>query len=171
MTEHSSEHPVNSTLFEQRLQPHRSLKASHFKLLMLLLCAISTATTIPFFLLGAWPIIGFMGLDVLLIYVAFRASYNSAKAYETVRLDVVSLKIEKVSAKGVKRAFSFNPLWVRLGTDEDEDYGMRRLFLRVRSREVELGKFLTAQERADFAKKFRPALAQAQRGPMFDHGF
>ena len=171
MTDHSFPHPVNRALFEQRLQPHRSLSVQNFKWLMILLCVISTATTIPFFLLGAWPIIGFMGLDVLLIYVAFRASYNSAKAYELVRLDVVSLNIEKVNAQGAKRSLSFNPLWVRLGADEDEDYGMRRLFLRVRSREVELGKFLSPEERAEFAGKFRPALAQAQRGPVFDHGF
>ena len=171
MTDHSFPHPVNRTLFEHRLQPHRSLQDKHFKLLMILLCVISTATTIPFFILGAWPIIGFMGLDVLLIYIAFRASYNSAKAYELVRLDVVSLNIEKVSAQGKKRSLTFNPIWVRLGADEDDDYGMMRLFLRVRSREVELGKFLSPAERADFAGKFRPALAQAQRGPVFDHGF
>ena len=70
------------TIFSAILTPHRSLSATGFLLFMLVLGGISFAMGIMFLLLGAWPVFGFLGLDVLLVYWAFRSSYRSAKAYE-----------------------------------------------------------------------------------------
>lgn len=169
MSEHVFARPAIEPLFERRLQPHRSLNGVQFRRLMIGFSVIATATTVPFFLLGAWPIVGFMGLDVLIFYLAFRASFRSARAYELVRLNAVSLHVEKVSAKGKRRIFRFNPLWVRLEAQEDEDFGLRHLYLKFRKQEVEVGAFLAPVERAEFAKAFQPALAQARRGPVYDH--
>ena len=44
---------------------------------------VSFAAGAMFFVVGAWPVVGFLGLDLLLIYLAFRASYRSGRAYET----------------------------------------------------------------------------------------
>jgi uncharacterized membrane protein len=35
-----------------------------------------------FYKIGAWPVVGFLGLDVLIVYLAFRASYAQAQAFE-----------------------------------------------------------------------------------------
>jgi len=53
---------------------------------MSLMCAVSFAAGLFFFLLGAWPIVGFLGLDVLLVYAAFKVNYRAATAYEAVTM-------------------------------------------------------------------------------------
>ena len=65
-------------LFVARLTPHRSLSRAGFVLVMAVLGAISFAAGMVFLLIGAWPVFGFFGLDVLLVYCAFRANYRAA---------------------------------------------------------------------------------------------
>ena len=66
------------------LTPHRSLGPTGFLILMAVLGGVSFAAGIVFLLVGAWPVFGFFGLDVLLIYCAFRLNYRAARAYEEV---------------------------------------------------------------------------------------
>ena len=72
------------TLFSAIITPHRSLTATGFMVVMGLVGVISFAGGLFFFILGAWPVVGFLGLDVLLIYWAFQANYRSAAAFEQV---------------------------------------------------------------------------------------
>ena len=60
-------------LFSAVLTPHRSLSATGFLILMMLVGGVSFAAGIVFLMMGAWPVFGFFGLDVLLLYLAFRA--------------------------------------------------------------------------------------------------
>ena len=69
-------------LFEARLSPHRSLSFTGFTILMLVLAGISLAIGITFLMMGAWPVFGFFGLDVALVWLAFRANYREARAYD-----------------------------------------------------------------------------------------
>ena len=73
------------TLFSAIITPHRSLSARGFLLVMALVGGMSFIGGMFFFLMGAWPVIGFLGLDVLLVYWAFRANYRAAAAFEEVR--------------------------------------------------------------------------------------
>ena len=68
------------TLFSAVLTPHRSLSATGFVIVMALVGGVSFAAGIAFLLMGAWPVFGFFGLDVLLIYLAFRANYRAGTA-------------------------------------------------------------------------------------------
>ena len=70
-----------------------------------------------FLLAGAWPVFGFFGLDVLLVYWAFRLNYRSAKAYEQVTVTPSELTVRKVSHHGRVSEWTLNPLWVRLERD------------------------------------------------------
>ena len=54
------------------LTPHRSLSPTGFLIFMAVLGGISFVTGMVFLLAGAWPVFGFLGLDVLLVYWAFR---------------------------------------------------------------------------------------------------
>ena len=71
--------------FERVLLPYRSLPPRGFTILMLVLAAISIAAGTLFVSLGAWPVCGFFGLDVGLVYLAFRLSYRSARQREMLR--------------------------------------------------------------------------------------
>jgi uncharacterized membrane protein len=71
--------PIGRPFFERVLLPHRSLSPRGFHLLMAVLALISLAIGIGFVSVGAWPVVGFFGLEVALVYLAFRLSYRSAR--------------------------------------------------------------------------------------------
>ena len=99
--------------FDARLSPYRSLPPKGFFWVMALLSAIGFCAGIGFVLAGAWPVTGFFGLDVALVYLAFRLSYRSARQTETVRLTGAALDVERVSIRGEKRRWRFEPFWLR----------------------------------------------------------
>jgi uncharacterized membrane protein len=154
-------------LFDVRLRPHRSLGPGGFRALMIAAFAFSALVSLPFYLMGAWPVIGFMGLDVLALYVAFRASFRSARAYEDLRLTPLELFFARVSVRGARREWRFNPAWVRFERIEHEEFGTQRLSLVSKGRSLEVGAFLGPEQKAELASKFSRALALARRGPVF----
>lgn len=159
--------PFDTQIFAARLTPHRSLGPGNFRLLLLCVACASAFVTLPFFLLGAWPIVGFMGLDVLLFYLAFRANFRAARAYEDVTLTPVELQVAKVSSGGARAEWRFNPAWVRLEREEHEAYGTCSLALVSRGRRLEIAGFLGPDQKAQFADVLSRALAEARRGPQF----
>jgi uncharacterized membrane protein len=154
-------------LFAARLTPHRSLTRRNFHLLMMVFSGASLFSSLPFILLGAWPVAGFMGLDVALFYFAFRANFRAARAYEDVHVTPFELLLAKVSARGQRAEWRFNPVWVRLEREEHAEFGTQRLALVSRGKSVELAAFLGPEEKADFASALARALAEARRGPRF----
>jgi uncharacterized membrane protein len=153
------------TLFSATLTPHRSLGRRGFIVLMVAVSAISFIAGMIFLIAGAWPVFGFFGLDVLLIYWAFKANYRAAAEYEQVMVTPSELKVRKVSARGETREWTLNPLWVRLESETMEEFGIRRLFLSFRGRELNIGGFLSPDEKESFSKALKTALAEARRGP------
>jgi uncharacterized membrane protein len=154
-------------ILSMRIYPHRSLTQRNFYILLMLFSLLSFATTVPFVIIGAWPVAGFMGLDVALFYFAFRANFRSARAYEDIRVTPLELQLAKVSAKGVRAEWRFNPTWVRLDRIEHEEFGIQKLALVSRGQSVEIGHFLGPDEKAHFAEGLSWALAEARRGPRF----
>src|ERR1700732_2054068 len=102
------------TLFSAIITPHRSLGGGGFLVLMGVVSVVSFAAGMVFLMLGAWPVFGFFGLDVLLIYWAFRANYRSARAYEEVTVTATELTVRKISQRGEVREWTLNAVWVRL---------------------------------------------------------
>jgi uncharacterized membrane protein len=156
---------LEPTIFSATLTPHRSLGRVGFVILMLLFGSISFVTGMLFLVVGAWPVLGFFGLDVLLLYWAFRLNYRHAEAYEQVTVTCSELKVRKVSHLGRVREWVLNPLWVKLDTIEIEEFGIDRLFLISRGKKLTVGSFLGPDEKADFARQLGKALNEARRGP------
>jgi uncharacterized membrane protein len=159
--------PAERQIFTTRLSPHRSLTKRNFRILMMVFTAASCFSSLPFVLFGAWPVAGFMGLDVALFYLAFRANFRAARAYEDVHVTALELQIAKVSARGVRAEWRFNPSWVRLQKEEHEEFGLQKLALVSRGQSVEIGNFLGPDEKARFAAHLTAALAEERRGPQF----
>jgi uncharacterized membrane protein len=156
---------LEPTIFSAKLTPHRSLGRVGFLILMLLFGAVSFITGMLFLVLGAWPVFGFFGLDVLLLYWAFRLNYRHANAYEQVTVSTSVLRVRKVSHLGRAREWVLNPLWVRLDKVEIEEFGIDRLFLVSRGKKLAIATFLGPDEKASFAKELGRALGEAKRGP------
>lgn len=161
MTEASAEAQRPDLLFDALLLPHRSLSPRGFLLLMAGVGTVSFAAGLVFFLMGAWPVIGFLGLDVALIYLAFRINYRRACQYETVKLTRGDLTVERIGRRGEVSTWRFQPAWLRVQMD-DPPRPSSQLVLRSHGRTLRIGGFLTAQERADFAAALRAALERAR---------
>src|SRR5476651_1851801 len=101
-----------------------------------------------FLIAGAWPVFGFFGLDVALLYWAFRLNYRHADAYEEVKVTLSVLTLRKVSHRGRAREWVLNPLWVKLDRVVHGEYGMERLFLVARDQHVAIASFLGPDEKA-----------------------
>jgi uncharacterized membrane protein len=153
------------TIFSAVLTPHRSLGPTGFLIFMLVLGGMSFVTGMVFLIAGAWPVFGFCGLDVLLVYWAFKVNYRSGHAYEQVIVTPSELTVRKVSHHGRVRQWTLNPVWVRLHRDEHEEFGIERLFLISHGRKLPIAGFLGAEEKASFAVALSGALAEAKRGP------
>jgi uncharacterized membrane protein len=151
-------------LFSATLNPHRSLGPRGFTVLMLLVSAISFTAGYVFYRIGAWPVMGFCGLDVLAVYVAFRLNYRSARAFEEVEVRRHEILIRKVSARGRALEYRFNPDWVRLEIERIEDEGVTRIILYSRGRGVAVADFLNPDDRTTFADAFKASISAARAG-------
>ncbi len=152
-------------IFSAVLTPHRSLTPRGFLIFMVALGSMSFITGMVFFLAGAWPVFGFCGLDVLLVYWAFRLNYRSARAYELVTVTPSELIVRKVNHYGRMREWTLNPVWVRLQREMHEEFGLQRLFLESHGRQLTIAGFLAPEEKESFAHALSGALAEAKRGP------
>jgi len=153
------------TLFSAIITPHRSLSGTGFLAVMALVGGFSFIGGMFFFLLGAWPVIGFLGLDVVLVYWAFRANYRAAAAFEEVTVTPSELRLRRVSHRGEVAEWTLNPLWTKLDRETNEEFGLLKLFLVSRGRKVPVAGFLSPKERESFAAALSTALGEARRGP------
>jgi uncharacterized membrane protein len=156
-------------LFSALLTPHRSLNRTGFLVLMGFICMVSFAAGMVFLMMGAWPVVGIFGLDVLAIWWAFRINFRSARgAREEIRVTPSELRLRRVSHRGQVAEWVLNPLWVRLDQTGDPEFGIERLYLVSRGRRVSVGHFLGPDEKASFAKALLGALQAAKRGPTYN---
>jgi uncharacterized membrane protein len=153
------------TLFSAIITPHRSLTGTGFLAVMMLVGGFSFIAGMVFFLLGAWPVVGFLGLDVLLVYWAFRVNYRAAAAFEEVTVTPSELRVRRVSHRGQVAEWTLNPLWTQLDRDIHEEFGLQHLFLVSRGRKLPVAGFLSPPERESFAAALSAALGEAKRGP------
>jgi uncharacterized membrane protein len=148
------------------LYPYRSLPPSGFLILMIAISLISFIVGIIFMLMGAWPVFGFFGLDVALIYYAFRRNYRSGRICEIITLSPEILTLTRVHPSGKREEFSFNPYWARVRVSVDHPDGRTSMRLMAQGKEVLFGQFLTDDERRDFADALTGALVTT-RGSLF----
>lgn len=148
--------------FRAVLTPHRSLSPRGFLIFMAVLAAVSFATGLVFAWIGAWPVLGFFGLDVAIVYVAFRLNYRSGRLYETVEVMPQTTTIQRVHPSGKTETYEFQSYWARvlLATGVD---GRSTLRVASHGREIVFGGFLTDDERASLADELRVALRAARQ--------
>ncbi len=152
---------AGNVIFDAELTPHRSLPPRGFMLLMALICVVSFLAGLAFYAIGAWPVVGFLGLDVLLIYLAFRASYRSARVVETLRLTHSALTVRHTDRWGRSQSCRLQAAWLQILMDDPPEHDSQ-LTLRSHGRSLTIGSFLTAEERLDLARALRRALEEAR---------
>ena len=156
-----SDHPGG---FRALLTPHRSLGPQGFLILMSAIGAVSFGTGIVFLLLGAWPVLAFCGLDVALVYLAFKLNYRAARMHETVHLTEAALLVKRMHPCGKEENWTFHPYWVRLSVEENAHTERTQISLRSHGRELVIGHFLSDEEKVEFGNALGRALHAVRRG-------
>lgn len=144
------------------LRPNRSLSLRAFSRLMLVLGTMSFIASIVFVANGAWPVMGFFGLEVLLIWMAFRISYKQGRLFERVRVTPALIHVDRVQPNGRAQHWAVAPIWARV---EHEEEGPNSDAVRLIGgpNRVALGRFLAPEERQSFADALRGAITKAKR--------
>jgi len=149
-------------LFAATLTPHRSLTPNGKRIVIGLVAALALVPGIIFYLVGAWPVVGFMGLDVLAIWAALTLSMRSGKLHEVITLWPTALELKRVDAKGAEDTLSFVPQNVRFLVDRDYNERVTGLWLKEQDRKIPLGAFLSIDEKLSLSKVFGTALRKAR---------
>jgi len=149
-----------SKAWQATLTPHRSLTRQGFLAVMLMVVAVNFVVGGLFVALGAWPVAGFAGLDILIIWWAFRANFADARQMERISITDHELILDKVRKDKAQEQQRFVRRWVRVELEEDRERELiGRLLLVSGGRRVPVGEFLAPEERKTLAVALKSALA------------
>lgn len=148
--------------FNALLTPHRSLSRAGFLILMGVMSLICFTGGVLFWAIGAWPVMGFLGLDLLLIWGAFKLNYRAAQIAETVQLSPDELLVRRFAPKRPVQSWSFQPYWVRVHVPDPEQ-PEQQVQIASHGRRLVVGAFLSPFERAEFATALDDALQRCRR--------
>ena len=153
--------------------PYRSLSARGFMLVMAELGSLAFCIGLGFFLLGAWPVVGFLGLEILVVWVAFKMNYRAAKRRQNLIATAKELTIETVTPAGERNSTSLPTAWVQveLTPREEPDTASRaqqRVIARSHGRTAELGSFLHPAEMPKLAREVRRMVSRARNAALTD---
>ncbi len=164
MSEQTSTSTAGS--FKAVLTPHRSLSRAGFLILMIAIGLVSFFVGFAFLWNGAWPVLGFFGLDVAIIYWAFRANYRSAHEAETIEVTPETVRLTRSTPDGTETSIDFNTYWVRVAVDERRN-GRTALRFVSHGQSCHFGRFLTDDERRELADILANELIAARSRTSF----
>jgi uncharacterized membrane protein len=149
-------------LFATVLRPNRSLNARGFRWVIGALGTLSAAVGLVFLSLGAWPVLGFLGLDVLAVYHALRLSNRAGRAAEEISVSRDRLTVRKVAPDGRASVISMNPYWARLEVHRAPPFGIMAMAIASHGRSLPIATFIGPGERETLAEALTAALAEVR---------
>jgi uncharacterized membrane protein len=155
---------VDRPMFQATIRPHQSLGPDGFRVLMVGLGLVCLVLSIVFVRAGFWPVAGFFGLDLLALYAALKVSFRRGRSFEEVMISQIEVVLARVSHRGERREWRFNPIWTKLTRVEDEEYGLQRLTLVSRREQVVVARDASPSEREAVAVGLARALADIKKG-------
>lgn len=150
---------------DAHIRPHRSLANPGFIILMAAVAAISFTAGISFMVLGAWPVLGFFGLDVLLVWLAFKLSYRDGRRLEIVRINERNIEVSRRWPTGHTRLYRMPAAWARVEVDGEGEPDVQTR-LTAMGKHLIIGSMLSPREREALAEAVREALMSARRGVL-----
>jgi uncharacterized membrane protein len=145
-------------LMDAVLRQHRSLSMKAFRTMLAVVIVANVLAAIVFVANGAFPVAGFLGLDVLALWLAFRWNYKDGEAAEYVRVAPGAVHVASVDKNGATTHWVLNPVWARVARDG------RGVLIRDGAGQMRLGAFLSPKECEGFAGALSLALYKAKRG-------
>ena len=150
---------MSKLLLNITILPYRSLSKRSFRNLMLIVCFIFFSIGVFFWSLGAWPVFGFLGLDVILLYLAFKINYKSGEIFENLKLFNSNLLVTRSFPSGKSQSWSLEPYWTRVEISKNFPND-QKLVLKSKDKVVLLGSFLNLNDKKKLMKKINEALKE-----------
>ena len=166
MPDHDAQ-AANELLFEAVIVPHRSLSPRGLAVLLGTIATLCGLTALRFWLIGAWPVIGFSVIEVGLAIWLIWLNAHRARASELVLLSENSLRIVRIDARGRRQERCLNSPWLNAVVEEAPGR-VPRLVLVARDVREEIAVALGETEKRDLATALGAAL-QRRRNPTFDN--
>ena len=158
---------VQTPVFQAVIVPHRSLSPAALRRLLFVICTLCGVTSGAFVWLGAWPIGGFTGVELILAAVLFRLNARAVRGSELVMLSEAGLWVVRTDPQGVRRELTLSHAWLNM-TLEERPGRVPALVLAARDVRVEIGRSLGEDEKRDLAQALGDALYQL-RNPRYDN--
>ncbi|GBU19789.1 MULTISPECIES: DUF2244 domain-containing protein [Methylobacterium] len=155
---------IGRPVYAATVRPSRSLSRTGFRVVMGGCCLVSVVTSIWCVRMGFWPVAGFFGLDMLALYVALSVSARRGRSFEEIVITQIEVLVARVSHRGERQEWRFNPLWTKLSRVEDEEFGLQRLTLVSRRVEVAVARDASPDDRTRVADGIGRALAAVKKG-------
>jgi uncharacterized membrane protein len=149
-------------LYSAVLRPHRSAGQKVARVVAGLVAGLLMIVGTGFLLAGAWPVLPFLGLEVVLLYAALRLNQRAGNAFEAISLTRHALTVRRVDHWGKQSDFSFPPDWLQVNLQPMPGHD-NRLELRTHGRSLAIASFLPANEREELALTLRRALGRLSR--------
>ena len=152
---------VNSyNSFRVTFKPNSALTADNKVKVVVLLAIIPLLIGVGFSLIGAWLVLPFVGLEILALTIAFYYINNHEADYESICIEGDSLVVERCTAQQISQDV-INPYWVKV-LQHILPNGELHLYLQSHGKEIEVGRYLTREQRELLAKQLK------QRTGMFN---
>ena len=148
-------------LFDAVFEPHRSLSRSGFFVVILCVGIITIGFGIFFLSMGAWPVFGFLGLDLFFLWLAIKLNTRARKIVERIRVTPEEVVVTRLGPRGGE-SWSFNPYWLNVAASESAT-GNGELRLSSHGISLSLATFLLPEERREIAAALKKALADMGR--------
>jgi uncharacterized membrane protein len=160
--------PAEPVLFQAVCTPPRSLSRRGFRIFAVLLALVSAPVGLLFVVIGAWPVLPFLGAEVAfaLGMLAMHAR-GAARRAEFLLLVPGRLSVTRTDARGRREDVVIDPYWARVSHHEQAGRASR-LVLESRGQAIEIGRDLTSEEKATLRDALERALSEA-RSPVFDN--
>jgi uncharacterized membrane protein len=120
-----------------------------------LVALVSGLIAVAFASIGAWPILPFIGLELIALHVAFRRFARAAGDYEQVTIQGDRLVVE-AQTRGRLRRFESNRYWTQVVVRKD--VRSCQVALRSHGREIEFGTLLDEGARLAAARRLQDLL-------------
>ena len=150
---------MSKLLLNITILPYRSLSKKSFRNLMFVVCFIFFSIGVFFWSLGAWPVFGFLGLDIILLYLAFKINYKSGEIFENLKLFNSNLLVTRSFPSGKSQSWSLEPYWTRVEISKNFPND-QKLVLKSKDKVVLLGSFLNLNDKKKLMKKINEALKE-----------
>ncbi|WP_291298786.1 DUF2244 domain-containing protein [Elioraea sp.] len=151
---------TQAPLFHAVLTAQRSLGVRGFAWAAGVLVAFAALSCAVFLALGAWPVVGFVGVEIGLALLLLWLHQRAGRGLEELTLDDEALTVTRVDAAGRRVAWRLQPAWLRVALRPAEGDAAAHVQLASHGRTLAIGAFLTRDEQAELVTALEAALAR-----------